>query len=175
MASDPRAQEAGPAEGQLKQAFETDSDLTGLLQRVLDVIVRLTRAERGFILLAHRDGTPFARVIYNMRDADLPEQDPEVSRSIVRNVLETNRPLLIKDAQHAIDFGRSGSINRLGLRSVVCAPLSAEAGCLGVIYLENRTLAGLFGEDDELRASQLAASVSRRLASYLALRNLLPR
>jgi GAF domain-containing protein len=172
MGGDGKAERDAASEALLKEAFETDADLTGLLSRILDVVVELTGAERGFILLTAKDDATFARVVHNMRAADLPEQDPEVSQTIVRQVLSSNKALLLEDAQHTIDFNSSHSINRLALRSVVCAPLDAEAGCRGVIYLENRRLAGIFTPDDKLRAEQLAASVSRRLGTYLAMRNL---
>ena len=48
-----------------------------------------------------------------------------------------------------------------------------EEDCRGVIYLENRTMAGVFNEEDLQRAEQLARSVSRRLGTYLAAKALL--
>ncbi len=157
----------------LKDAFESDSDLTGVLDRVLDVVVNLTGAECAFILLTDEDGSHYARVVHNMRDVELPEEDADVSRSIVRQVLENNQGLVVRDAQSTPGLSHQVSVVRLAIRSVVCAPLNHEESCRGVIYLENRTMAGAFSDDDLQRTEQLARSVSRRLGTYLAAQNLL--
>lgn len=157
----------------LKEAFETDASLTDVLTRVLDVVVSVTGAECGFILLTEEDGSTVARVVHNMRDAELPEQDAGVSRTIVRRVLDSNQGLVVRDAQSTPGITTAESVIRLAIRSVVCAPLSAEEGCRGVIYLENRSLAGAFDESSLQATEQLARSVSRRLGSYLAARELI--
>jgi GAF domain-containing protein len=162
-----------PAEALLKEAFEQDTDLSGLLHRILEIIVRLTKAERGFVLLAKPDGTSYARVVHNMTEQDLPEKDALVSRSIVARVMAENKSLLLEDAQSAAGFSHSRSIYQLALRSVVCTPLHNENACIGVVYLENRSLAGIFSPADLERVEQLGRSVSRRLATYTALRGLI--
>jgi len=163
---------AGQAETLLKEAFETDVDLTELLSRILDVMLQLTRAERAFIVLAEPDGTPYARVVHNIPEHDLPEAGAEISRTILRRVLESGETVLLGDASSSPSYDQAGSIHRMALRSVICAPLTADAGCLGAIYFENRSLIGVFEEEDRQRAEQLAGTISRRLATYLAMRSL---
>ncbi len=157
----------------LKEAFETDTDLTAVLERVLDVVVNLTGAECGFILLTEEDGSTSAQVVHNMRDAELPEQDAGISRTIVKQVLESNQGVVVQDAQSTPGLISTESVIRLAIRSVVCAPLNAEEDCRGVIYLENRSLTGVFNEESLRATEQLARSVSRRLGSYLAMKDLM--
>jgi GAF domain-containing protein len=156
-------------EALLQEAFANDVDLTGLLERILEIIVRATNAQRGFVLLTTPFGTPFARVVHRMVADELPERDVVVSRTIVQRVLATNKSILLDNALDNPEFHRSESVHKLSLRSVVCAPLQRDAVCCGVVYLENRTLAGVFKQDDLARVEDIAKSVSRRLSTYLAL------
>jgi GAF domain-containing protein len=85
-----------------------------------------------------------AAVARNFRSEALAQTEPEVSSSIVNEVLETGKALLIGDALDSDRYKNNPSVQRLALRSVLCAPLLATSEAFALIYLENRDVAQRF-------------------------------
>ncbi len=61
-------------------------------------------------------------------------------------MLATRQPLIVSDALKDTMFGRSESVMNLQLASVMCAPLIARGELLGLIYVGNDSVRGLFAE-----------------------------
>jgi len=120
---------------------------------IMDAVVRLSGAQRGFLLLSRADGAQEIVAARNMRRASIDDAAAEISRKIVSTVLEEDRPLRIDDALHTPPFSLAESVSRLKLLSVLCVPVRAEGRLLGALYLENRTASGVFtGAGEELIA-----------------------
>jgi transcriptional regulator with GAF, ATPase, and Fis domain len=121
---------------------ETAERLFGVLLRGL---VRLTRAEKGFIIL-FKDGQRHLAASHNVGTQILDLS--RISDSIVNRVVETLQPLIVSDAMQDSRFGRARSVVDLKLSSVMCVPLIHQADLLGVIYLGNDAITGLFTDRD---------------------------
>jgi signal transduction histidine kinase len=122
--------------------------LTPLLDRVMDEAVKLTRAERGYLVLLRSDGSHEIRVRRGRpRDTSSLTTD-EISNSIVDQVVRTAKPLIVHDAIADPRFSNAMSIINLKLRSVMCAPLISRGNLIGALYVENRTVTGRFNEND---------------------------
>jgi sigma-B regulation protein RsbU (phosphoserine phosphatase) len=76
--------------------------------------------------------------------------DPEfqISRGVVEEVAREGRPMLTSDAQRDERWSARMSVIGLGLRSILCVPLKSKDTVSGVIYVDNRLQAGIFGPDD---------------------------
>jgi Nif-specific regulatory protein/two-component system response regulator HydG len=117
--------------------------------RMLDAVVRhsleVLRGERGFLVMQRGEGLDF-KVVRNWSRDELEGAGEPVSRSIVRQVLDSGEPVLIKDATTDQRYDQSESILRMQIRSVMAAPLEVDGEVVGVLYLESSNLDRLFDE-----------------------------
>ncbi len=122
-------------------------DLTTVLSEVMDTIIRLTSAERGFLMLKNDKGELEFRI---GRGADRESLDNKsefhVSRTIVRTVADSGEGVVTTNAQADPRFSAQESVVGYNLRSIVAVPLKVKGVVTGVIYVDNRIRTGLFGE-----------------------------
>lgn len=124
-------------------------DLDVVLQQVMDAIIRLTRAERGMLLLFNEERELRVTVARNLDQESLErEAAEEISRSVVRRVAESGEPVVTVNAQEDERFAAQHSIISYRLRSILCVPLKIKGEIIGVIYADNRVASGIFGDTD---------------------------
>ena len=121
------------------------TDLVRLLDELLDAVVELTQADKGFLILLE-DGEMVVRAARNVARETIEGAVSRVSDSIVRKVLETGRSLVVADALHDQEWSGSSSVVDLKLCSVMCAPLKQKGEVFGVIYLGNDNVVSLFDQ-----------------------------
>lgn len=124
-------------------------DLGVVLERVMDSLVDVTGAERGFIMLADpATGELRVEVARNLDRTDLDAPQFEVSANVVRSVVERGTPLLVRDAVADPAYQHYQSVVGLQLRSLLCAPLRVRGQTIGVVYVDNRKRASRFAQAD---------------------------
>jgi adenylate cyclase len=122
-------------------------DLTQVLNEVMDTIIQLTGAERGYLMLRDDDtGEMQLRIARNVDRETLDSASFEVSRSIVNRVANSGDPVVTTNAQEDDRFSDAKSIVSYSLRSILCVPLQLKGEVTGVIYTDNKIHAGLFTE-----------------------------
>ena len=122
-------------------------DINQVLNEVMDTVITLTGAQRGYIVL--RDpatGQMAFRVARNLERETIDEGEFIVSRSIVNHVAQTGEAVITTNAQSDPTFSGHESIMIHGLRSILCVPLVVRGAVTGVVYVDNRIRDGLFGE-----------------------------
>lgn len=135
----------------LSQAFNSSLDLDEVLNRVMDEVISVMRAERGFLMLRDQNGTLSFQVARGIDQQTLDHPELQVSRGMVQGVADGGLPVLTGDAQIDRRFMSRQSVLLQGLRSVMCVPLKLKDRVTGVIYVDNRFQAGVFnGQDLEL-------------------------
>ena len=144
----------------LSHTFNSSLDLDEVLNRVMDEVIAATRAERGFVMLREADEGLVFRVARGLDQSTIDEPEFQVSRSVVERVAQEGKPLLTGNAQLDDSFGTSTSIMMLGLRSILCVPLRVKGEVLGIIYVDNRLQAGMFGPDDLDLLAAIASSAA---------------
>jgi transcriptional regulator with GAF, ATPase, and Fis domain len=120
-------------------------DVSELLKALMDAVVEVTHADKGFLLLV-RDEQPEIAVARNLRQEDIPHGVRHLSDSILHKVLTQKRPLIVSDALHDEEFKTSESVMNLKLCSVMCAPLVSQGQMLGLLYVGNDNVVNLFEE-----------------------------
>lgn len=130
-----------------RQMVQTRS-LGPLLDYAMREAIKLVNAERGFLVLLEEDGAIDFRVLLDADGHQLENGSDQISTSILEKVLYAQEPIVIRDALSDIQFSASTSVIELRLRSVMCVPLIAREVILGAIYVENRSIAGMFDEED---------------------------
>ena len=135
-----------------------------LFKKLLQSVVELTRAEKGFVIV-FRDGERTLAASHNVGDETLDIS--RVSDTIIDQVIANRRAVIVSDAMSDRKFGRARSVVDLKLSSVMCVPLLYRNDLLGVLYLGNDAVTGLFTEGDlellQVWASQASLAVHASL------------
>jgi transcriptional regulator with GAF, ATPase, and Fis domain len=142
----------------LRKLFEfseklmTMKKLDDLLEAMLDAVIEVTGAEKGLILLMDgvdsggpaSENKPLIRASRHVKHESITDTAGVISDSIVRQVLDTGRAVIVSDALTDSQFGKSESVLALRLSSVMCAPLVAQGHVSGAMYVGNDRVKGLF-------------------------------
>jgi len=124
-------------------------DTLDVLNQVIDRVVQLTGAERGYVMLRNEaTGALEFRVARGMDQASLNESDFIISDTIVNQVATTGEPVLTHNALNDPQFRSQESVVGFSLRSILAVPLIARDQIIGVVYCDNRIRAGLFQEHE---------------------------
>jgi PAS domain S-box-containing protein len=168
------------------QVINTSLELNTVLQIVMDTIIRLTGAERGFLMLKDDTGNLVTRIARNWVQESLNTTELHISFTVIDRVASEGLPVLTTNAQQDPRFGKQDSVIAHNLRSIMCVPLRVKSEVTGVIYVDNRIRSGLFTAKqlDLLAAfanqaavaienARLFASVQRSLAEVTELKSLM--
>ncbi|NUM35261.1 MAG: SpoIIE family protein phosphatase [Candidatus Brocadiae bacterium] len=131
----------------ISNTINTVLDSQKLLNLIMDMVVRELRAERGFLVIREGKENFNFKAARNIDREELSTEDFNLSRSIVKKVIKTGESVLTSDAQADARF-QSESIMDLKLRSILCVPFKIKDQVIGVVYLDNRFVSGLFTERD---------------------------
>jgi len=111
-----------------------------LLQRVMDILFREVDVERGVVFLRDEEtGELLPEVVRVRQSVHTADREPPgimASRTIVNLVVRTREGVLSSNALADERFRSGKSVQNLGLRSVICAPIVAREQVLGVIHLD---------------------------------------
>ncbi len=168
------------------QVINSTLELDSVLQIVMDTIIRLTRAERGFLMLRDDHGQMETRIARNWEQESINPNEFAVSQTIIQRVIESGIPILTTNAQEDPRFGGQESVVAYNLRSILCVPLKVKNEMIGVIYADNRIRSGIFSEDDRdlltafgnqaavaIDNARLFSSLRHTLAEVTELKNLM--
>jgi phosphoserine phosphatase RsbU/P len=144
----------------LSQTFNSSLDLDEVLNRVMDEVIAITRAERGFVMLQESDGGLHFHAARGIERQTIDTPEFHISRGLVARVAEEGRPLLTSDAQSDDRLSMRHSVVNLRLRSILCVPLRFRDKQVGVLYVDNRLQTGLFTQADLELLTAVAASAA---------------
>jgi transcriptional regulator with GAF, ATPase, and Fis domain len=119
--------------------------VSALLEALLDAVIGVTNADKGFVILVEQSG-PRIAVARNLNRENLPDGVHQLSDSVLRRVIENKKPIIVSDALNDEQFKSSESVMNLKLCSVMCAPLIAQGDLLGILYVGNDRVVNLFEE-----------------------------
>ena len=126
------------------KALNSELHLDRLLAIILDHVIDLAGAERGFLVLGKPGQPAEVRLARNFEREDVANPDEAFSRGIVEQVLQTGQPVLAANAVEDRRFQEFLSINAIRVRSVLCLPLPLKGQVLGAVYVDNRLQKGAF-------------------------------
>jgi len=171
---------------EIGQVINSSLDLDEVLRIVMDNIIKLTEAERGFLMLRDDSGQMSTRIARNWEQESLNESEYAVSRTVMQRVIETGDSILTTNAQEDPRFGGQESIIAFNLRSILCVPLKVKNDLIGVIYADNRIRSGIFTESERdllgafsnqaaiaIDNARLFESLRRTLAEVTELKNMM--
>ncbi len=129
------------------RAINSELHRRPLLERIMDTVIELTEAERGFLLL-EGEGEFQVEVARNFQREELVGGERLFSRFVAGEVLRTGVAMLTDNASDDDRLAGSASVVDLKLLSVLCVPLKVQAKLIGVITIDSRLQKGSFTEED---------------------------
>ncbi|MCB8967414.1 MAG: GAF domain-containing protein [Ardenticatenaceae bacterium] len=127
----------------------TSLDLSEVLNQVMDAIIQLTGAERGFLMLFDSvTGKLQTMAARNVDQETIDGRSMHISRTVVERAAATGDGILTNNAQEDERFSTQQSVVGYQLRSIMCAPLRARGRTIGVVYVDNRFFTGVFEQAD---------------------------
>ena len=130
------------------QVINSSMGLRRVLEEVMDSLISLIHAERGFLMLRESNGELAVQIARGIAHINLDEEAFKVSKTVVRKVVESGAPVLTTNAQADPRFDAQMSVAAYQLRSILCVPLKLKDDLIGVLYVDNRAHAGIFKEND---------------------------
>jgi PAS domain S-box-containing protein len=120
-----------------------------VLIEVMDTVIALTGAERGYIMLhdEETDSMQF-RIARDAHRTNVDATRFTVSNTVVADVLRTGQPIVSKNALLDPRYNAQESIVMHMSRSIVCVPLIYKDQTIGVVYADNKHAEELFGEKE---------------------------
>lgn len=134
---------------QVGQVVNSSLELNDVLRVVMDNIIGLSGAERGFLMLREKgsiNGKLVIHIARNWEKESIDSSESAISQTIIQRVVTDGNPVVTTNAQEDPRFGSQESIIAYNLRSILCVPLKVRGEVTGVIYADNRMRSGIFTE-----------------------------
>ncbi|MCB9831324.1 MAG: sigma 54-interacting transcriptional regulator [Planctomycetes bacterium] len=148
----PRAAFSTPADAarllEITKAINSELNLKRCLTLIIDSMIALTDAERGFLILHEEDGRMKVSVARNFDRESVTRAELKFSRSIADEVGSSGKAVISTSAQDDRRFDSYQSVGDLKLRSVLCVPFRIRERVIGVLYLDHRFRKGAFTEKE---------------------------
>ncbi|MCP5100413.1 MAG: GAF domain-containing sensor histidine kinase [Chloroflexi bacterium] len=141
-------------EARLAALYEVSSrlgktlDLKEVLNQVMDSIIQLTNAERGFLMLYEEDSGKLRSMAARNFEHETIIGQEKISRTVIERTISSGQGVLTNNAQEDERFSGQESVVGYQLRSIMCAPLQARGHTLGAVYVDNRLFEGVFTDED---------------------------
>ncbi|NKQ36188.1 MAG: GAF domain-containing protein [Chloroflexi bacterium] len=124
-------------------------DLGEVLNQVMDAIIQLSGAERGFLMLYDEvSGKLTTRAARNLDQNTIDGDAMNISRTVIERAIATGEGILTSNAQEDERFSAQTSVVGYQLRSIMCSPLKVRGRTLGAVYVDNRLFSGVFSQED---------------------------
>ncbi|MEN8149781.1 MAG: sigma 54-interacting transcriptional regulator, partial [Planctomycetota bacterium] len=132
---------------EITKGITSELNLGKLLGIIVDAVIQLTMAERGFLLLRAENRLEI-KTARNLDQEPVRKPGGKLSWSIAEEVAKTGKPLITINAQTDERLSTSGSVSDLKLRSVMAVALRIKGRITGVLYVDNRFEEGVFSRVD---------------------------
>ncbi len=147
-------------------------ELEPFLREALALVVEAAEARQGYLEL-HDDsdvaGAPRWWIAHGFSEAEIQNVRSLISRGIIAEALATGQTVVTPSALLDPRFSERESVLRGHIEAVLCAPIGADPP-RGVLYLQGRSVPGLFSDDERTRAEiftkHLAPLVDRLLIEH---------
>lgn len=123
-----------------------------LLARILDIIFEEVEVDRGVIFVRDEETGELLPEVVRLRGGTpsraFDGQAIIASRTIINHVVDSRQGVLCSNVVTDKRFQSGKSVQSLGMRSVVCAPIVARDRVLGVIHLDCPVTRHTYNEDE---------------------------
>jgi signal transduction histidine kinase len=122
------------------QKFNASLVLSEVLDLVLDEALRISGAQRGFVMLADKERKLRFVVGRDAKGNAIPEEKFQVSSGVLEDVYRTGESLCVENALSDQRFERRQGIVNVQLNTITCSALQTPEDTIGVIYVDSMYL-----------------------------------
>jgi len=133
---------------EISNALGKAISLEEVLPKVLDSLFKIfLQADRGFIVLRDSDGELRPRWTKTRRESQ--EESVRISRTVMREVMESKQAIISQDATVDDRFSSSESIADFRIRSIIVAPLlNSNDEAIGILQMDTQEQRNRFEQKD---------------------------
>ncbi|MBN1492851.1 MAG: FHA domain-containing protein [Candidatus Omnitrophica bacterium] len=143
----------------------TVEDMPTVLDKILALVLDITKADRGYILLLDKETKePLPQVVHKTKSGSKSSAEIAISRTIIDQVVKRGEALLISDAQDKKNMQVSESIIFHQIRSAMCVPIKHKDEILGILNVDTKSATKAFTQED----LELLSVVSREVGLAIA-------
>lgn len=135
-------------------------NLDTLLDHLMESVLSLSGATRGFVLLRSPEGELQLVRAAGVDPGELEDQRFSGSLGAVARALETGAPVVLSDAQRDAHLGARPSIAEGGIRTLVCLPIQIFQRVIGAVYADSPKAGETFTELDVAMLEALVAQAA---------------
>jgi len=154
----------------LSTTFYAEEDINILLDTLIDSVIDLFSAERGFLEIVDEEKNVMLRLSKDSDKKEIEEENDKVKDNVVEAVLSSGNPLCLGGILLSDLEDEKEEVKKL--LSVICVPIRSGEKNLGVIYLDDSKPDSFFSLDDAELLSSLADRLGQAVESNLALMEL---
>ncbi len=154
---------------EMSTRITTSLDVDVVLQETMELVIMLTNAERGYVILKHPESGEMEFRVSNesgvLGTGVTGGGRPQISMTVVNEVMNTGEALLADNAFKDERLANQQSIINFTLRSVLCVPLQYKDETIGVVYVDNRLVSGVFTQREKNLMMAFANTVAVAIAN----------
>ncbi|HYL07065.1 MAG TPA: adenylate/guanylate cyclase domain-containing protein [Candidatus Udaeobacter sp.] len=134
---------------ELARDLSTSLELDVVLEKVMERVITLMKASRGFIVLVDPDNGGLS-VRMSSGESD-PEKAREFlgSKTVIEHVVRSGQAVVSTDAILDERFKGHQSVILQNLRSIIAVPLVTKGTVIGAVYVDNPFRAAIFEDKDK--------------------------
>jgi signal transduction histidine kinase len=144
-------------------------DKYSTLRAVMELVFEEFRPERGFITLVAADGEIAPRpAVVKYRTPPMSQDDAtiHVPRTILQHVLRKHEGVLASNAMTDPRFASGDSVQRMHVRSAICAPIKYRERVMGAIYIDSSVANYTFTAEQLALLNAVGAHTALALANH---------
>lgn len=143
-----------------------------VMQVAVEMLFKIGQVHRATIMLWNESQQTFESADLHLRSgktvdpasAPFNPQQLVMSRTILNQVRQENKPLLLRDATSEVLLRSADSIIGAGIQTAFCSPLTYQERFLGVLYADNLIDPNAFSDTDFRVFTTVAAQAGLALA-----------
>lgn len=144
-----RAQEKLQVLLKVGQILSSPAPLDTILERIADLVLQILDVHRVAILLVDAESGEIEPRVTRTREGDgAGAAGGLYSETIARYVVEQRVAAVFSDVAGDQRFRDAESVLQQDIRTCMCAPLKPKEEVLGVLYVDNLSIAGQFARDE---------------------------
>lgn len=132
---------------EVSKQLSTPEDPDQLLAKILDLLLEIMNVDRAAILMVNGATQELERRAVKSR-SEIPTNYQFYSTKITNFVREKSEAILTADARSDNRFSDSDSILVQAIHASMCVPLKPRENVIGVLYVDNLSVANIYTDED---------------------------
>ncbi len=135
------------------QTISKEMNFGQLLKNLISIVIENVGAEKGVLIINEEENykvqalkTTSPDKIEIMQNINIDECS-EIPSKIVSSVIKSKEAIVINDASSDEVFSNIQYVKRNKTKSILCMPMILHSKIVGIIYLENNQLSGVFNKN----------------------------